>query len=132
MNYFSNPGSTYYGAPQYQTQMPNYFQPPMQQPQYSSITGKLVESEDMAKLQEIPIGGYGVYPLSDMSKVVIKAYDKDGNIQYHNFEIVKNSEILKPDPYEEKFNGIFERLEKLDKKFDDYKPKKKLVEVDDE
>ena len=132
MNYFGNPGSTYYGTPQYQSQpiMPNYYQPQIQTPQYSSITGKLVESEDMAKLQEIPIGGYGVYPLSDMSKVVIKAYDKDGNIQYHNFEIVKNSEKIMPDPYEEKFNGIFERLEKLDKKFDDYKPKKKLVEVD--
>lgn len=131
MNFYGNPGNTYYSTPQYQSQpiMPNYYQPQIQ-PQYSSITGKLVESEDMAKLQEIPIGGYGVYPLSDMSKVIIKAYDKDGNIQYHNFEIVKNSEIVKPDPYEDKFNGIFERLEKLDKKFDDYKPKKKLVEVD--
>lgn len=134
MNYFGNPGSTYYSTPQYQSQsqIPNYFQPQMPQ-QYSSITGKLVESEDMAKLQEIPFGGYGVYPLSDMSKVIIKAYDKDGNIQYYNFEIVKNSEKITPDPYEEKFNGIFERLEKLDKRFDDMKsipPKKKFVEVE--
>lgn len=137
MNFYGNPGSTYYSTPQYQQQQftPNYFQSQMPQ-QYSSITGKLVESEDMAKLQEIPIGGYGVYPTTDMSKVIIKSYDRDGNIQYLNYALVKPVEEPKVDPYETKLNDIYLYIEKLDKKIDDIKPssptppKKKFVEVE--
>lgn len=132
-NYYQNPYMNYG-----QMQMPQYTAPmqqlPMQQP-FSTITGKIVESEDVVKISEVPIGGYGVFPLSDLSKVVIKSYDKDGNLQYRSYELAKSSEEKKEDVYQNKLNDIYDYLSKLDKKIDDFKssattPKKKIVEVE--
>lgn len=130
-NYYQNPYVNYgqYQVPQYTTPTPTL---PIQS--YSTINGKIVESEDIVKVVEIPIGGYGVFPLSDLSKVIIKSYDKDGNIQNMSYELVKQSEEKKNNVYETKLNDIYDYLEKLDKKMDEIKPssipKKKLVEVE--
>lgn len=105
------------------------------------IAGKIVESVEMSKVQEVTPGGYGVFPLTDFSKVVIKAYDKEGNLQYLTYDLVKPEETIKEDVYVNKLTDIYDYLGKLDKKIDSIKVggtstpttrKKKVVEeVDD-
>lgn len=142
-NYYPNPYMNY--GQNYS--VPNYQQPynsQMLQPtlpsiinQYPSINGKIVESVEVMNAQETPVGGYSVFPLVDFSKVFIKAYDKDGNIQTYKYDLVREEEILKEDIYADKLNDIYKYIEKLDKKIDDIKipsPRKKKVveEVDDD
>lgn len=156
-NYYANP---YMNYGQF-SNMPNYsFNPQtMHQPSLSQITqpttlpqsnfgqnntsmisGKIVESVEMSKIQEVIPGGYGVFPLADFSKVIIKAYDKEGNLQYLTYDLVKPEETVKEDIYANKLTDIYEYLGKLDKKIDGIKvpastlPKKKRLddeEVDD-
>lgn len=151
-----------YGYPQYGYQ--NQFSPNQfgQQPQYvpqqvqptplpqptqfgqsniPMIAGKIVESVEMSKVQEVTPGSYGVFPLADFSKVVIKAYDKEGNLQYLTYDLNKPEEIVKEDVYANKLTDIYEYLGKLDKKIDGIKVtssptpttrKKKVVQEVDE
>lgn len=134
-NYFSNPYGGYnYMNPNYNQ---NYIQPtqptiqqqqitPVQQiasptttPSYPMIYGKIAENYDIVKVSEIPIGGYGVFPLADSSKVYIKMYDKDGNPQTYTYELAKDKTIKQEDLYGNKLNDIYDYLEKLDRKIDD-------------
>lgn len=153
-NYYSNPYGGYgYAAPNYS--MPQYMQPTtvpsvqqqVQQPtpqisqtssSYPMIYGKIAENFDIVKVSEIPIGGYGVFPLADSSKVYIKMYDKDGNPQLYTYELSKGKELKQDDIYSDKLNEIYEYLARLDKKIDDIKPssststRKKKVEVNED
>lgn len=154
-NYYSNPYSGYgYMNPNYPVQ--SYMQatavPTVQQqvqqatpqmtpqmtPSAPMIYGKIVENFDIVKVSEIPVGGYGVFPLADSTKVYIKMYDKEGNLQLYTYDLSKGKESKQDDIYSDKLNGIYEYLAKLDKKIDDIKPssststRKKKVEVNDD
>jgi len=41
----------------------------------NGLNGKLVDSEDMARVTEVPIGGYGIFPKADLSEVYIKSWN---------------------------------------------------------
>lgn len=144
-NYY-NPYLTQYqpnmGAVNYNpTTLPSYTQNSLQTlsttpQQYPTINGKIVESEDVVKICEVPMGGYSVFPLTDMSKVIIKNYDKNGNLQYLTYSLTQPIDEPKVDPVKDKLNEIYDYLGKLDKRLDDLKlssptaTKKKLVEVE--
>lgn len=147
-NYYQNPYMNYgqnYVMPNYQAQQYQPMQMNQQptalpsQSQYPMISGKLVESVEVMNAQETPVGGYSVFPLMDFSKVYIKAYDKEGNIQVYKYDLNK-SEIPTDDPYSSKLDDIYTYITKLDKKIDGIKPsssttqprKKKVVEEVDE
>lgn len=161
-NYYQNPyvnnmyGQNYqpqnYGTnpyiPQQQVQpvvnnvAPTTLPQPTQNQQYPMIYGKIVENADMVRVNEIPIGGYGVFPLADSSKVYIKMYDKEGNPQTYLYELVKSKET-KPaeDLYSDKLTEIYDYIAKIDKKMDSIKNasspittpvRKKKVEVNEE
>lgn len=142
MGYYPSPYNNMY-TPNYGMQnysVPQYSPPVVSQPQnqYSSIVGKIVESPEIVKISEIPLGGYGVFPLSDYSKVIIKSYDKDGNLQYLNYDLVKPAEVKAVNIYEDKLNDIYDYIAKLDKKMDGIVPsstpttKRRKMEVEDE
>lgn len=118
----------------YQQQMPyqNYnpyanpyqiqTQQQIQQPQtYPSICGKIVENADMVRISEIPIGSYGVFPLSDSSKVFIKMYDKEGNIQTYCYDLVKDECQKNNDMFGDKLSEIYNYVARIDKKVDEIK-----------
>lgn len=152
-NYYGNPYINY-GMPNYSgfnpqavPQQTTMIQQPTSLPQPTfgqsnipMIAGKIVESVEMSKVQEVTPGSYGVFPLADFSKVVIKAYDKDGNLQYFTYDLEKQNDVPKEDPYSDKLSEIYTYLGKLEKKIDGIKipsatsttRKKKVVEeVDD-
>ena len=52
-----------------------YQQPQMQQPMTSQqfpVLGKIVDSLDVVKATEVPIGGYGIFPKADLSEIYVK------------------------------------------------------------
>lgn len=51
-------------------------QPQPQQP--NIINGKIVDGEDLVKVTEVPIGGYGVFPRADLKEIYLKVWDENG------------------------------------------------------
>ncbi len=139
MNYGQNYVMPNYQAQQYQPMQMNQQSASLpSHSQYPMISGKMVESVEVMNAQETPVGGYSVFPLMDFSKVYIKAYDKEGNIQVYKYDLNK-TENPAEDPYSTKLDDIYAYITKLDKKIDGIKPssaplphKKKVVEEVDE
>ena len=46
--------------------------------QNNFLNGKIVDSVDVVKATEVPIGGYGVFPKADLSEVYIKSCNNNG------------------------------------------------------
>ena len=93
----------------------SYYNPYMQQmPQQSYINGKVVDSEDILKVTEIPMGGYGVFPKADFSEIYMKYWKDNGTTEIVTFKPVeqKNS-ILEQ---ENAIKQILEKIEQLDQK----------------
>lgn len=97
--------------------MPNYYQ----QPQYPTINGKVVDSVDTCKIQEVPLGGYGVFPKADLSEVYIKSWGIDGLTQITTYERKTSDRIDKTpelSPISIDFSEVLEAISGLNKKID--------------
>ena len=102
---------SYYNPNLYQNYMQQYSgnymmpQPPMPimsqnnmpsqqgQPQASTLNGKLVDSLDVAKATEVPIGGYGVFPKADLSEIYIKSWNNNGTTNVITFKPVLEGKV---------------------------------------
>ena len=125
MNYLNN--SNYLGnypynyANQYvpQLQPQQFISQPMapqtQQPQ--SLNGKIVDSEDVVKATEVPIGGYGIFPKADLSEIYIKSWNNNGTTSIITFKPIIQ-EVKEPQTVEDNSLKIIERLNALDAKID--------------
>ena len=125
MNYLNN--SNYLGtypynyANQYvpQPQPQQFISQPMapqtQQPQ--SLNGKIVDSEDVVKATEVPIGGYGIFPKADLSEIYIKSWNNNGTTSIITFKPIIQ-EVKEPQTVEDNSLKIIERLNALDAKID--------------
>lgn len=95
MNYLNNPLNNYpYGyinqyVPQPQPQQ--FLSQPMvtqnQQPP-QALNGKIVDSADVVKATEVPIGGYGIFPKADLSEIYIKSWNNNGTTSVITFRPV--------------------------------------------
>ena len=91
---------------QYQTQS---FQQPV-------LNGKIVDSADIVKVTEVPVGGYGVFPRADVSEVSIKTWGQDGTTQIITYKPVPAPQ---PQPTQQDVNAkVLERLDALEIKLD--------------
>ena len=110
-NFYSNYP---YGNSQYQTPMIQQFQP---QPQISNgLQGKIVESEDMARVADVPMGGYGIFPKADLSEVYIKMWNGNGTTSLLTFQPVIKQEPVKEEG--DMTNLLLERIKGLEEKID--------------
>ena len=112
MNYY--PNNYYLNYPygnQYQPQQPNM---PVQAPQQpvSNLNGKIVDSADVVRATEVPIGGYGIFPKADLSEIYIKSWNNNGTTSIITFKPEPPQEVVKED------NSIQEQLKKLEEKID--------------
>lgn len=88
MNYY-NPNfyqGYNYGNNQY---IPQYQQQPQQIQQVAAtsvLSGKVVDSEDMVKATEVPIGGYSIFPKADLSEIYIKSWNQNGTTSIITFK----------------------------------------------
>lgn len=76
----------------------NQLQQPQQSPQ-TYLNGKVVDSIDVVKVMDVPIGGYGFYPKADLSEVYIKSWNPNGTTSITTYKIK-----------EEEVNNVQEKL----------------------
>ena len=118
MNYY-NP--SFYPSYNGNIQMPPsqyYFnqqpQQVMNNPSASGLNGKLVDSEDMARVTEVPIGGYGIFPKADLSEIYIKSWNNNGTTNIITFKPDTSQPMAEQNP----IDVILERINQLESKID--------------
>lgn len=130
MNYY-NP-SYYMGGYPYNSQypLPNQQLPPpsfqMSQsmnnqptPSQQSLNGKIVDSEDVVKATEVPIGGYGIFPKADLSEIYIKSWNNNGTTSVITFRpIIPEPSAVQLNDNGELSNLLLQKIEVLENKLD--------------
>lgn len=114
-NYPYNYANQYVPQPQPQQFISQPMAPQTQQPQ--SLNGKIVDSEDVVKATEVPIGGYGIFPKADLSEIYIKSWNNNGTTSIITFKPIIQ-EVKEPQIIEDNSLKIIERLNALDAKID--------------
>lgn len=114
-NYPYNYVNQYVPQPQPQQFISQPMAPQTQQPQ--SLNGKIVDSEDVVKATEVPIGGYGIFPKADLSEIYIKSWNNNGTTSIITFKPIIQ-EVKEPQIVEDNSLKIIERLNELDAKID--------------
>lgn len=114
-NYPYNYVNQYVPQPQPQQFISQPMAPQTQQPQ--SLNGKIVDSEDVVKATEVPIGGYGIFPKADLSEIYIKSWNNNGTTSIITFKPIIQ-EVKEPQTVEDNSLKIIERLNALDAKID--------------
>ncbi len=114
-NYPYNYVNQYVPQPQPQQFISQPMAPQTQQPQ--SLNGKIVDSEDVVKATEVPIGGYGIFPKADLSEIYIKSWNNNGTTSIITFKPIIQ-EVKEPQIVEDNSLKIIERLNALDAKID--------------
>lgn len=137
MNYY-NPNFYNNGYPSYNgnIQIPpsQYYlnsqpQQVMNNPSANGLNGKLVDSEDMARVTEVPIGGYGIFPKADLSEVYIKSWNQNGTTSITTFKpCLTQQEQLKENSIDTGMNSIIEKINSLENKIDAVLASKSLVQ----
>lgn len=76
----------------YMNQQPRYV--PMEQPQIQSmqmsLLGKAVDSVDVVKAMDIPLGNTGYFPLMDGSGIITKSWLPDGTTKITEYKPVES------------------------------------------
>lgn len=90
MNYYNNnyPYNYSFGVNPYLQQQPSYSyqQAPAAPNSANILNGKIVDSEDMVKATEVPIGGFGIFPKADLSEIYIKSWNNNGTTNLITFK----------------------------------------------
>ena len=90
MNYYNNnyPYNYSFGVNPYLQQQPSYSyqQAPAAPNNTNILNGKIVDSEDMVKATEVPIGGFGIFPKADLSEIYIKSWNNNGTTNLITFK----------------------------------------------
>lgn len=113
MNYYPNnfyqnyPYGNMYSQPQSQVQTPMTAAP-------TTLQGKVVDSEEIVKVTEVPFGGYGVFPKADFSEIYVKTWNNNGTTQIKVFRPVATEMENKKSTEE----LLMEKLTQIENKLD--------------
>lgn len=114
MNYY--PNNYYlnypYGNQYQQQQMP--YQAQAQTPQPQGLNGKIVDSQDVVRATEVPIGGYGIFPKADLSEIYIKSWNNNGTTSVITYKPESPQSVATTDPITELKEQIIVINSKLD------------------
>lgn len=123
-NFYSNyPYQNSYG----QQQQPQYNQQQLPMPQMqtaSGLNGRLVESIDVAKVAEVPLGGYGIFPKADLSEIYVKSWNSNGTTSIIPFRPFIEAETVKDEESIKNYGGgnneaILEKMNQLEEKLNE-------------
>lgn len=130
-NFYSNYPQTQQSLYGYnQTQIPNYQTNQTQMSvQNNQIPGKIVDSQEVARVSDIPFGGYGVFPKADLSEVFVKVWNNNGTTSLLCFKPIVEGNIVKEQDKEERryhedssqnnYDKMQEKIEMLERKIDE-------------
>ena len=110
MAYYPTNFYSSYPQQQYQYQQQNNL--------YTGLQGKVVDSEDIVKVTDVPVGSYGVFPKADLSEVYIKTWNSNGTTSILTFKPVVNSKT--PQEEEKTNNMLFSKIEELEAKINSF------------
>lgn len=125
LNYpYTNTGINQFNSPMQATapQMPMSTQPMMQPsapPQTLGLNGKIVDSEDVVKATEVPIGGYGIFPKADLSEIYVKTWNNNGTTSVIIFQpIAAPQKTEMSNVNNTMINQLFQKIETVENKLD--------------
>ncbi len=130
-NFYSNYPQTQQSLYGYnQTQIPNYQTNQTQMSmQNNQIPGKIVDSQEVARVSDIPFGGYGVFPKADLSEVFVKVWNNNGTTSLLCFKPMVEGNIAQEQDKEERryhegssqnnYDKMQEKIEMLERKIDE-------------
>ena len=116
INQFNSPMSTAAS----QMQMGNQqIIPPQPQPQTLGLNGKIVDSEDVVKATEVPIGGYGIFPKADLSEIYVKTWNNNGTTSVITFQPIATSQKTETNNINNSvLSQLFQKIEIVENKID--------------
>lgn len=113
MNYYPN---NYYQNYSYNNA--NMYQPQTQpNTAIGMLQGKIVDSIDMVKANEVPFGGFGIFPKGDLSEIYVKNWNNNGTTQINVYKPIPKEEIKAEDPVNIN-NSLLEKITILNEKID--------------
>lgn len=130
-NFYSNYPQTQQSLYGYnQAQIPNYQTSQTQMSvQNNQIPGKIVDSQEVARVSDIPFGGYGVFPKADLSEVFVKVWNNNGTTSLLCFKPIVEGNIVQEQDKEERryhegssqnnYDKMQEKIEMLERKIDE-------------
>lgn len=130
-NFYSNYPQTQQSLYGYnQAQMPNYQTNQTQMSiQNNQIPGKIVDSQEVARVSDIPFGGYGVFPKADLSEVFVKVWNNNGTTSLLCFKPIVEGNVVQEQDKEERryhegssqnnYDKMQEKIEMLERKIDE-------------
>lgn len=130
-NFYSNYPQTQQSLYGYnQAQIPNYQTNQTQMSvQNNQIPGKIVDSQEVARVSDIPFGGYGVFPKADLSEVFVKVWNNNGTTSLLCFKPMVEGKIVQEQDKEERryhegssqnnYDKMQEKIEMLERKIDE-------------
>ena len=130
-NFYSNYPQTQQSLYGYnQAQIPNYQTNQTQMSvQNNQIPGKIVDSQEVARVSDIPFGGYGVFPKADLSEVFVKVWNNNGTTSLLCFKPIVEGNIVQEQDKEERryhegssqnnYEKMQEKIEMLERKIDE-------------
>lgn len=128
MNYYPNYNPSSYYTANYPYTMSNNLpytqnmQSQITSPQTSLLNGKIVDSEDIVKVTDVPIGSYGIFPKADLSEIYIKSWNNNGTTNIITFKPDATQDVsLMPETNNinnDSIGLILERITQLEDKID--------------
>ena len=132
MNYYNQNPMGYYQTRGSVPMAPTMPAMPQPVPQPAPvINGKIVDSEEMVRATEVPMGGYGVFPKADLPEIYLKIWYSNGTTGVVKYKPEENKAILEQQqPTANDLNQILDKINALDEKIDNLiTTKKKTAEV---
>lgn len=91
----------------------------IQQQQQQILNGKIVDSKDVVKVTEVPLGSYGVFPKADFSEIYVKLWNNDGTTSLVEFKPVLQEQTEKIESEEHKLlTALMGKINDLEIKID--------------
>lgn len=118
-NYYMNyPYNNQYPVTNQQPQQMFTTMPP-QQPAPQGLNGKIVDSEDIVKATEVPIGGYGIFPKADLSEIYIKSWNSNGTTSIITFKpAASEAPVTQAAPQSNEIEKVLQKIDALELKID--------------
>lgn len=127
-NFYSNYPQTQQPPYSYnynQNQMTNY---QMAQSQQNQIPGKIVDSQEVARVSDIPFGGYGIFPKADLNEIYVKMWNNNGTTNLVCFRPVVEGKTISENESEKKESDVISNINITDLFSNTNKNNEKLLE----
>lgn len=90
----------------------NFYSTYLQASQQLALPGKIVDSIEIAKIGDIPFGGYSIFPKADLSEIYIKKWNSDGTTSLITFQQVVEKNTTQDN------NSLLDRIQQLENKIE--------------